>query len=101
MNRSALRRYLEVIALVAVWMAAGWLLGLDANQYLLAGVPLVVIFQLVVRRPPLRKLWRRDSDRFSLGPWGWIIALALAIKPLFELTRTLPRQLWVPSAWML
>jgi hypothetical protein len=101
MNRSALRRYLEVIALVAVWMIVGWLLGLDANEYLLAGVPLVVIFQLLVRRQPLRKLWVRDADRFSLGVWGWAIALALAIKPLFELTRVLPRELWVLSAWML
>jgi membrane protease YdiL (CAAX protease family) len=43
----------------------------------------------------------RDSDRFSIPGWGWAIVLALAIKPLFELTRVLPRELWVLSTWML
>jgi hypothetical protein len=97
----ALRRYLEAVALIVVWMALGWLLDLNSNQYLLIGVPLIVVFQLFVRREPLRKLWVRDSKHFSLDLLGWAIAAVLAIKPLFELTRILPRQLWVLSAWML
>ena len=96
----ATRRYLEAFALLIVWMAAGWSFDLGPNEYLLAGVPLIVVFQLFVRRKPLRDLWVRDSAAFSVGLYGWVIALALAVKPVFELYRTLARELWVPSAWM-
>ena len=50
------RKYVEVLAFVAVWMAAGWIFRLDANAYLLLGVPLVALFQLFVRRQPLQSL---------------------------------------------
>ena len=33
---------------IALWMALGWTLKLDPNQYLLLGTPLTVIFQLFV-----------------------------------------------------
>jgi hypothetical protein len=38
-------------------MAAGWIFRLDANAYLVLGVPLVVLFQLFIRLQPLRNLW--------------------------------------------
>jgi hypothetical protein len=51
-------------------MAIGWLFHFDANSYLVAGVPLVVFFQLFVRKKPLATLWVRDAARFRLGVFG-------------------------------
>jgi uncharacterized membrane protein YraQ (UPF0718 family) len=51
----AARRYIEVLAFVGVWMVLGWIFHLDANPYLLIGVPLVGLFQCFIRRQPLRK----------------------------------------------
>ena len=44
------RKYIEVLAFVALWMALGWIFHLDTNSYLLIGVPLVVLFQRFVRQ---------------------------------------------------
>src|SRR5262249_15184402 len=54
-------RALLVLMFLAIWMAAGWLLKLDPNQYLLLGVPLTVLFQMGVVRRPLRSLWVRSA----------------------------------------
>jgi Type II CAAX prenyl endopeptidase Rce1-like len=55
------RRTLEGILCVAGWMAAGLLLRLDANAYLLLGIPVAVLFQALVARRPLRELWVRGA----------------------------------------
>ena len=68
------RKYIEVLIFVVVWMAAGWVFHLDANAYLLLGIPLVVLFQLFIARRPLRNLWVRDATTFRLG----FIAVVLA-----------------------
>jgi membrane protease YdiL (CAAX protease family) len=69
-------------------MAIGWLFHLDANSYLVAGVPLVVLFQLFVRKKPLATLWVRDAARFRLGVFGIMLALGLAILPAVRLIQT-------------
>ncbi len=73
------RRAAEGAAFVGFWMMLGASLRLDANQYLLIGVPLTALFQLFVRRRPLRALWVRDAPSFALdrSTWRWIIFLAI------------------------
>ena len=97
-----LRRYIEVLAFVAVWMAGGWLLHLDANVYLLLGVPLIAIFQLFVRRQPLQKLLVRDAASFRLCWIGIIVAGLLAVAPAYDLlVVALPKQLWIVALWLM
>jgi hypothetical protein len=96
------RKYIEVLAFVAVWMAAGWIFRLDANAYLLLGVPLVALFQLFIRRQPLQKLWARDATSFRLGLVGIVLAGLLIIAPGYDLVVVaLPRRLWVVALWLL
>jgi hypothetical protein len=43
-------RALAVMVAVFLWMALGFALHLRANAYLLIGVPIVIVFQLIVKR---------------------------------------------------
>jgi membrane protease YdiL (CAAX protease family) len=98
------RRCLHAVAFVGIWMAIGWLFHLDANSYLVAGVPLVVFFQLFVRKKSLATLWIRDTARFRLGVFGIILALGLVILPAVELVRNSGPASWpshVPEIWWL
>ena len=70
-------RYFAVILFVAAWMAAGWLLRLDPNLYLVLGVPLTVLFQRLVRRQPTQALWVREAPPLGLGWKGIVIALCI------------------------
>ncbi len=96
-------RCVQAIVFVGIWMAVGWLFHLDANSYLVIGVPLVVVFQLFVRKRPLVTLWMRDATRFRLSAVGIILALGFAILPAVELIQTIrsadrashvPEMLW-------
>jgi membrane protease YdiL (CAAX protease family) len=92
-----LRRLAESVLFVTAWMALGWALGLakggvnesqaarNTNLYLLLGVPLLLAFQLIVRRQPLRALWVRQAPPFRLDGKGIAIAVALMILPLLNL----------------
>lgn len=107
------RRLVEGTAFVGVWIALGYLLGADANVYLLLGIPLTVAFQLLVRRRPLRELWVRDGERrFHLDRAGIALAVLLAVVPVVTLVQATgagswPLGLWavaaiagaVPAAW--
>ena len=57
-------------------MAIGWLFHLDANSYLVVGVPLVVVFQLFVRKQPLAKL-SGSGTRRAFGWMFWELFLRL------------------------
>ena len=95
------RKYVEVLGFVAVWMAAGWIFHLDPNAYLLLGVPLVVLFQLFIRRRPLRNLWARDATSFRLGMIGIGLAGLLILAPGYDLVViALPKKLWVIALWL-
>jgi membrane protease YdiL (CAAX protease family) len=99
---SSARRYIEVLAFVAIWMALGWIFHLDVNAYLLIGVPLVGLFQCFIRRQPLRTLWVRDATSFRLGLVGIVIAVLLMLAPGYDLVVVaLPRKLWVVGLWLL
>jgi membrane protease YdiL (CAAX protease family) len=88
------QRCLHAVAFVGIWMAIGWLFHLDANSYLVVGVPLVVMFQLLVRKKPLAALWIRDAERFRLNSCGIVLGLGLAVLPAFELIRNLSSASW-------
>ena len=98
----AARKYIQVLAFVAVWMALGWIFRLGTNSYLLIGVPLVVVFQRFVRQRPLRQLWVRDAAAFRLGPGGIVIAVLLILAPGYDLIFVaVPKRLWVVGLWLL
>jgi membrane protease YdiL (CAAX protease family) len=95
------RKYIEVLIFVVVWMASGWIFHLDANAYLLFGVPLVVLFQLLIGRRPLRNLWARDATSFRLGMIGVVIAVLLILVPGYDLLFVaLPKKLSVVALWL-
>jgi membrane protease YdiL (CAAX protease family) len=98
-SRSGLaRRWVEGALFVAVWIGLGWSLGLDANTYLLTGIPLTAVFQRVVRRAPLRALWVREAPPPRRG---WVLpGLALAALPSYLLIGALGRREWVIGGWM-
>jgi hypothetical protein len=75
------RRAFDAVAFVAVWVTAGYLLPVDANGYLLLGIPLTAGFQVLVRRRPLRELFAAGTTRFHLGGRGLAVAAALAAVP--------------------
>jgi membrane protease YdiL (CAAX protease family) len=96
------RRYLESVAFVAVWILAGLALHLDAYFYLLLGVPLVALFQLVVRRRRLETLWVRDAVNFRLDRWGFAIAVALMAVPGYVLVvEAIPARQWPVILWII
>ncbi len=81
------RRIGEAVAFVAIWMAAGYLLSLGANAYLLLGVPLTLAFQAYVRRRPLRELFATGTTRLHLGTRGLAVGAALAVVPGYHAAR--------------
>ena len=95
------RRVLEAVAFVAVWMSAGYLLGLSSNAYLLLGIPLTAAFQLVVRRRPLRELFAAGTTRFALDRKGVTIATVLAITPGYYAVGAFTAGDWTTFGWYL
>jgi membrane protease YdiL (CAAX protease family) len=87
-------RYAHAFAFVAVWMALGWILRLDANSYLLLGVPLVALFQIFIRKKPIVTLWVRDAEHFKLKASGIIIGLCLSVLPAVQLFQAVDSTRW-------
>ena len=93
-SSSQLVRCVQVVVFVGFWMAVGWLFHLDGDSYLVVGVPLVMIFQLVVCKKPLVTLWIRDAESFRLSVLGIILGLGLAILPTVRLIQTCRLASW-------
>jgi hypothetical protein len=87
-------RCIQAVVFVGIWMVIGWLFHLDGDSYLVVGVPLVVVFQLLVRKKPLVTLWIRDAERFRLSVWGIGLGLGLAILPTVRLIQTFRLASW-------
>jgi hypothetical protein len=79
------RRWIEAGAFVGVWIAAGELLNMSQNVYLLFGIPLTAVFQLLVRRKPIKDLWVLDGSELSLRTVSLWLAIPLGIVPLYHL----------------
>lgn len=80
-----IRRWLEALAFVGLWVAAGQLLDMSTNAYLLFGIPLTAGFQLFVRRRPIKDLWVRGGPSFSRRTVSLKLAILLAIAPFVYL----------------
>jgi hypothetical protein len=92
-------RKLVAFVFIAFWMALGWTLKLDPNQYLLLGAPLTVIFQLFVHRRPLRAMWVRSAPRLQ-SAWKWaFLAVALAALPAYDLCQVRFSLGWAVVGW--
>jgi membrane protease YdiL (CAAX protease family) len=77
-------RYLQTILFMVVYISLGFFLRLEAVSYLLLGIPLTLIFQLLVVRQPLYKLWLRDVEKFRLNKLGWTITLCFIAFPIYR-----------------
>jgi len=98
MNAGQPRRWAEGVLFVAIWIGLGWSLALDANAYLLLGIPLTIVFQCFVRREPLRALWVREAPPF--GKRCLVPAVLLGIQPAVSLTAAFGQRDWVVCGWM-
>ena len=87
-------RYVVVLAVVSVWMALGWLLHLNPNQYLLLGVPLLWFFQVAIARRPISELWIRPSAPAPFVWWSVPVAILFMIAPGLGLVDR-----WAGAAW--
>jgi membrane protease YdiL (CAAX protease family) len=94
-------RAAEAVAFVAVWVAAGYLLPIGDNAYLLLGIPLTIGFQVLVRRRPLRELFAAEPTRFALGTRGVAMAAALAVVPGCYAVQALAGGDWTLLGWYL
>lgn len=95
------RRIMEVVVFVVVWVAAGYVLPITSDGYLLLGIPLTIAFQLLVRRRPLRELFASDTTRFALDGPGRVLAAVLAVVPVVFVVRALSVGSWVNAGWYL
>jgi hypothetical protein len=91
------RRWAEGLLFVSAWMALGFGLRLDANSYLLIGIPLTLAFQILIRRAPLRSLWVREAPRAR--PGFLIVGAVLAILPAFLLIAAALTRQWSVAGW--
>lgn len=88
-SRRYATRMVAVVSVVAAWALVGWVARLGVDAYLLLGVPIVVLFQRVVAKRPLRELWVYAAPPFVLGARGWAIAAIVAILPGDDLAHAL------------
>ena len=89
-----IRRWVEVLAFVGGWIAAGLLLDMSQYAYLVFGIPLTAGFQLFVRKRPIKDLWVRGGPGLSLRSVSLklaILAILLAILPFVNLVITVVR----------
>jgi membrane protease YdiL (CAAX protease family) len=100
-DTSQLRRVAEAVAFVTTWMAAGYLLRLSSNGYLLLGIPLTAAFQLLVRRRPLRELFAASTTRFALDRRGIAMAAVLAVTPGIYAAQAFTHFEWTAFGWYL
>lgn len=77
------RRFVVITAVVELWIGGGLLLNLGAVPYLLAGIPLTLGFQVFMSRRPIRSLWVLDGRPFRIDRRGIVVAVGLALLPLY------------------
>jgi membrane protease YdiL (CAAX protease family) len=80
-------------------MAAGYLLPISSDGYLLLGIPLTVAFQLLVRRRPLRELFAPARRRFTWDARTVALAAGLAVIPAVYAVGAMRSHDWVVAAW--
>ena len=100
-DASQRRRAVEAITFVAVWIAAGYVLPISSDGYLLLGIPLTAAFQLLVRRRPLRELFAPPRSTFAWDREALATAGALALLPAAYAVGAVQSHDWVLAGWYL
>jgi membrane protease YdiL (CAAX protease family) len=80
--------YLLSSIFIIVYIALGFLFEQGTIAYLLLGIPLTLLFQGVVVKQPLHKLWMRDKDSFHLNTFGWVITACFLVFPVYQLIQS-------------
>ncbi len=84
-----------------VWVGVGWWLGLDVVGFILLAVGLSMIFQVTVRRRPLRQLWARDSTTFARHLPGKLgVAAVLLLAVALMVAEAVVQGTYVDTGWM-
>jgi len=91
------RRVLIAGLVVALWMLVGVVLHLGVEAYLLAGVPLMIVFQRFVRRRPIRAAWVFDASAAVLDTRALVLGLAAAAVPVVRLATALAGERPLPA----
>ena len=67
-------RYAVVALAVGLYVALGFILRPGTNWYLLMGIPITLLFQVLVARRPLRELWLRNASFRRADRWtvAWL-----------------------------
>ena len=80
---------------VAGYVAIGLTMRMDPTAYLLVGIPIMIGFQRLIAKRPIRALWLADAPPFRLDRRGILLAIALELVPVFLLIAgVLTRDLW-------
>jgi hypothetical protein len=94
-----IRRYVEVAGFVGTWMVLGWGLGLDANTYILLGVPLALAFQMIIGKRPIVDMWVRGAATIRLDAVSIVLAIVIAFTPVYSLVTSYERMDWASRIW--
>jgi CubicO group peptidase (beta-lactamase class C family) len=86
------------LLLVVLWIGLGVVIPLDAAGFVFLGAVLVVVFQLVRRRPPRRLLARDGSDLTRSRTGKAALGAALLVIPAFLTVRYMAS--WVDDSWI-
>jgi membrane protease YdiL (CAAX protease family) len=74
-------RALVATLVIGGYMALGSAFGLDAEGYLLLGIPITIGFQVLIVRRPLRSLWLRTAPPMTFTARSTVAVVVLAIAP--------------------
>jgi hypothetical protein len=88
-----------VTAFVAAYVALGFVLPVDANGYLLLGIPITLLFQLGIRRQPVRALWLLDAPPFTFDVAFVAVTVGLAVVPAITLLQGVQQQDWMLAGY--
>ena len=98
-DTARLSRYLIASAVLAAYIGAALLLQLDANTYLLLSMPVTLLFQVLVRRKPIRGLWLFDAPPFRIDATWLLFFVLLAAFPALWAVQGIQRQDWPSAAY--
>jgi membrane protease YdiL (CAAX protease family) len=70
---------------VAVYITIGIVFKLSVNAYQLVGIPLMLAFQLLIRKKPIYQLWVKDATDFRFNKWAILFTIVIAVYPAKEI----------------
>jgi hypothetical protein len=80
-------------------MALGFVFHLNASEYQVLGVPLLLAFQYGIQRQPLRTVWVRSGPSLRLDVWFFVLWILFSLIPLSDLIATVARRDWADAAF--